>query len=94
MLLRLIRLIGLNGSCDQAVMLHDFLRLAGRRQMDAAQAVDMSAAAAHQTPDSLLVGCRIEKLMEVVVGGHEAFEITGFGQLLLLINRALQIGDE
>ena len=65
-LLRLVRLAGIDRLRDQSVMPHDILRLAGRGQMHPAQPVDMPAAAAHQRPDVLLVGSRIELAVELV----------------------------
>ena len=48
--LRVVRLAGGNGFHDQLVMAHNVLRLAGRGQVQPAQAVDMAASAFHQRP--------------------------------------------
>ena len=87
--LRILRLTGGNGFHDQFVMAHDVLRLAGRGQMQAAQPVDMAAAAFHQRPQFLLVGRRIQALVKVIVGGHEFLEVAGLSELLLSENDAL-----
>ena len=58
------------------------------------QPVDMPAAAAHQRPDVLLIGSRVELAVEFVIGGHEFFEVAGLGILLLAGNRRVQFGGE
>ena len=93
-LLRLVGFPGIDRLRDQLVMPHDILCLAGRGQMHPAQPVDMPAAAAHQRPDVLLVGSCIELAVELVVGGHEFFEVADLGILLLAGNRRVKFGDE
>src|SRR5260221_2467928 len=83
MLLRGIGVAGLDCTGDQLVMTHDVLGLAGRGQMQPAQPVDMSAAAANERPQILLSGGGIELRVEIAVAGHERLEVTGLGRLLL-----------
>src|SRR6476620_3580708 len=94
MLLRLVGFPGADRSSDQAVMPHDVLRLAGRRQMESAQTVDMTAAAAHQRPDVLLTGCGIKLGMEIVVCRHEFLEVAGLCELLLARNDPVQLSAD
>ena len=92
--LRIIRLLRADGFHDQPVMAHDVLRLAGRGQMQPAQPVDMTAAAAHQIPKRLIASRGIELTMEVVVGSHELLEIPGLGEFLLQSDGAVQLANQ
>src|SRR6202163_4871829 len=91
MALRVIRLVRADCFHDQPVMAHDVLRLAGRGQMEPAQAVDMTAAAAHQIPEFLVAGRGIKLSMEVVVGAHELLEIPRLGEFLLSRDGGVQL---
>ncbi len=62
--------------------------------MHPAQPVDMPAAAAYQRPDVLLVGGHIELAVELVIGGHEFFEVARLCIVLLAGDRRLEFGDE
>src|SRR5262245_14517702 len=79
---------------DQLVMADDVLRLAGGGQVQTAQAVDMTAAAAYQCPDVLLVGGFIELGMELVVGGHEFLERAGLQDLQLPRDGRVELGNQ
>ncbi len=91
MALRVIRLVRGDRFHDQPVMAHDILRLAGRGQMQPAQPVDMTAAAAHQIPEFLVAGRDIKLSMELVVGAHELLEIPRLGEFLLPRDGGVQL---
>jgi hypothetical protein len=79
---------------DQPVMLHDVLSLAWGRKVKAAEAVDMSAAAAHENPEFVHSGGFVEVLMEGLIGCGKCFEVFRFHEGLLLREKSLKPGDQ
>src|SRR4051794_8831941 len=75
-------------------MSEDTFDLARRRQVETAQAIDVSAAAAHQKPEILHLGRFIEMSVEVLVGQFESLQVIGFHEGLLLRQDALEPCDQ
>ena len=76
------------------VMLHDVLSLARGRKVKAAQAVNMSASAAHENPEVVHSGGFVEVLMESLIGCSKGFEIFRLHEGLLLREESLKPGDQ
>lgn len=93
-LLSVLRISLGNRLDDQPVVLHDVLCLARTRKMEAAQAVDMPAAVAHEQPQIVHAGSFIKMLMERLVGSGKSFEIFHLHERLLLREKSLKLGDE
>jgi hypothetical protein len=74
------------------VILHDRQGLAGNRYVQAAQAVEVAAAAPHQVPQVLDIGGLIHLFVKGLVGQHETVVILGLECRLLLRDERLQAG--
>jgi hypothetical protein len=79
---------------DQSVVLYYVLGFARCRKMEAAQAVDMSAAATYEDPEVIHSGSFVEVVMESLIGCGKGFEVCCLHKSLLLREKALKPGDQ
>jgi hypothetical protein len=83
-----------DGIHDGAVVFQHALHLAGGRQVQTAQAVDVAAVAAHQQPEVVDTGGQIHHAMKLMVFCHKAHEIARLTQNALAGKAGAQVDQQ